>query len=716
MNLIDLLRPIWRALPISIPQRQRIKHFLLHGPFARFEPEEFAALDLPSWEGEWRNLLPPLDEPADRLLVIDWKPPTPDLDSGSYRLRLILDLLLEAGHRVDFIGDRAGEHPRYAEALRESGITTVIGPSAALAHLKTHGHRYARVWISRPEVAEAYLAPVRALASQALVVYDTVDLHWVRFERGADFAADPAEALARAQRYRRLELANACAADRVIAITEDERERLLTEAPGLDVRVLPNIHPVADQVAPAETRRDLFFIGGFQHQPNIDAMAYFASEILPRVRAELPDVKLRIVGSHMPESIRALDSAAIEALGYVAEVEPCFAQARVFVAPLRHGAGMKGKIGHSLSQGLPVVTTSIGAEGMGLSDGREALIADDPQEFAAAVVRLYRDEALWSRLSAAGLALIRARYSKEAVAGQLAGILAPDPEPDTAISATAQPESPPESPSESPPATPHPPPAVQPQTTPGAGPDSDRRVLVLGIYLAGVANHAAAISSELLGARDWQLDLHWASVGVGADDTGPDPALAALTRLRSAERVPKFELLNRLLAGIELAPYRYLLVVDDDIELPPGFVDRFLAIQEARDFTLAQPARAHDSFTDHHFVNQLMGVESRCTRFVEIGPLFSLRRDGFGMLLPFNEDAPMGWGLDFVWPVILEQHDRRLGIIDATPVRHALRKPVSTYDYRDTESAMQGFLARHPHLSLSEACIASRTYPEGGAT
>ncbi|MTW21269.1 glycosyltransferase [Allochromatium palmeri] len=701
MNPIDLLRPLWRALPIDLHWRQRIKHFLLQGPLARLGSRQMAVLDAPAWDGDWSVLRPPLDAPADRLLVIDWKPPTPDLDSGSYRLRLILDLLLESGVAIDFIGDREAEHPDYAEALRARGITTLVGQSAALDHLAAQGHRYRQVWISRPEVAEVYLAPVRAHASQATVIYDTVDLHWVRFERGAAFASDPTELLERARHYRRLELANARAADRVIAITEDERARLLQEDPRLDVRVLPNVHPVVDRAAPLSARRDLFFIGGFQHEPNVDAMHYFAAEILPLVRAELPAVRLRIVGSHMPESVRQLDSPAIEAVGYAPEAEPYFAQARIFVAPLRHGAGMKGKIGQSLSQGLPVVTTSIGAEGLGLTHEDEALIADDPVEFAAAVVRLYRDEALWSHLSEAGLALMRACYSVPVVAARLRDLLTePAPEP------VASPQSDPSVSSTEPHAA-----SLPPRET-------DRRVLILGIYLPEIANHAATLSRELLGSHDWEVDLRWASVSVSTStsksNAPTDPELEALTRLHSPERVPKFELLNRLLAEVEIERYRYLLVVDDDIELPPGFLDRFLAIQETRDFTLAQPARTHDSYTDHQFVNQLLGVESRRTRFVEIGPLFSLRRDGFASLLPFDEDAPMGWGLDFVWPVVLERHNQRLGIVDATPMRHALRKPVSTYDYTQTQTAMQAFLDRQPHLTLSEACIAGQTYPLTG--
>lgn len=705
MSMINFLRPIWRILPINIYWRQRIKHFLLNGPLTPFDPQQFAVLDLPAWEGEWKVLLPPLDQSADRILIIDWKPPTPDLDSGSYRLSLIIELLLEQGRKVDFIGDREAEHPRYAVALKARGITTVIGQSAAIEHLAAYGHRYATIWISRPEVAETYLAPVRAHSPQALVIYDTVDLHWLRFERGEPFTTDPIAGRQRAQRYRQIELANARAADRVIAITEDEQSRLLEEEPALDVRVMPNIHPVAEHAAGFESRRNLFFIGGFQHEPNVDAMHYFVEAILPLVRRQLPDIKLQIVGSHMTDSIRALQSADIDAVGYVTDVEPCFAKARVFVAPLRHGAGMKGKIGHSLSQGLPVVTTRIGAEGIGLRDGIEALIADDPDEFANAVVRLYQDEALWSKLATAGLNLMRSRYSKEVLALRLSELLVPvqtnnsDP---VAKSLTNRQEN-----------------AVRTDgKASGLEPlENDRRVLVLGIYLADVPNHAAVLSRQLLSARDWDVDLRWAAVGSPPERKREqsDANLESLTCFQTPNRVPKFELLNRLLSDIKLENYRYLLLIDDDIELPEGFLDDFLAIQEARGFTLAQPARTHDSFTDHHFVNQLYGIESRSTRFVEIGPLLSLRRDGYETLLPFDEDAPMGWGLDFIWPLLLEQHNKRLGIVDATPIRHALRKQVSTYDYSSTESAMQAFLAQRPHLTLTEACVASQTYPLSSA-
>lgn len=235
----------------------------------------------------------------------------------------------------------------------------------------------------------------------------------------------------------------------------------------------------------------------------------------------------------------------------------------------------------------------------------------------------------------------------------------------------------------------------------------NNRVLVVGVYVPAIPHNAIPISAELLGSQRWEVDLRWATVG---DGPVPDE-LRAITVLQMSERISKFSLLNRLLAGIDLDRYAMLVVVDDDIDLPAGFLDRFLTHQMAYDLTLAQPARTHDSYIDHYFVAQLLGVAARRTRFVEIGPLFCLRHDGFPLLLPFDEAAPMGWGLDFVWPVQLEARGCRLGIIDATPVRHAMRKPVANYDYQQTNEGMLRFLAQSAHLPHALAFRALETYP-----
>jgi len=236
-------------------------------------------------------------------------------------------------------------------------------------------------------------------------------------------------------------------------------------------------------------------------------------------------------------------------------------------------------------------------------------------------------------------------------------------------------------------------------------PDTKRQVLVLGVYVLNAKNNAPELAREFASASTWQVEQRWAAIGVGSLPL----ELERQTFLREPGFSPKFSLLNRLMRPLDLDRYSYVLVSDDDIELPAGFVDDYLRLVEKHGLSLAQPARTHDSYIDHYFVAALSGVEARRTRFVEIGPLFSIARDSYGTLLPFDEAAPMGWGLDFAWPVLLARSGKELGIIDSTPVRHALRKPVSLYHHGRTEQAMLEFLNRRPHLSREEAFVATET-------
>jgi glycosyltransferase involved in cell wall biosynthesis len=191
----------------------------------------------------------------------------------------------------------------------------------------------------------------------------------------------------------------------------------------LRIEVVPNIHEVAPIGTVFEQRRDILFVGGFLHQPNEDAVIFFVREIFPLIRQRLGDVRFFVVGSNPPPHVLALNSEGVVVTGYVKDLLPYFGSSRVFVCPLRYGAGMKGKIGQSMSFGMPVVTTSVGAEGMELVDGDTALIADGPAAFADAVARLYTDEELWARLAQRSLDHIREKYSREAVRGKIRKIL-----------------------------------------------------------------------------------------------------------------------------------------------------------------------------------------------------------------------------------------------------------------------------------------------------
>ncbi len=225
------------------------------------------------------------------------------------------------------------------------------------------------------------------------------------------------------------------------------------------------------------------------------------------------------------------------------------------------------------------------------------------------------------------------------------------------------------------------------------------RVLVVGIYLANKKNLVRHIVQELHQSKKYRITQRWTAIG------GPPPAphVARVTVDLVGERVPKSILINRLLKNIRLDAYDFVLLLDDDIQLPERFVDQFLALQTRHDFTLAQPARTPNSCIDHAIVRQVPGVMARRTRFVEVGPVVSMRRDIAKLLLPLDERSPMGWGLDFVWPVIVERHHLRMGIIDDVPIEHSVRPAVAHYAHEEASAAMENYLAQVPHFSPEEA-------------
>jgi hypothetical protein len=204
----------------------------------------------------------------------------------------------------------------------------------------------------------------------------------------------------------------------------------------------------------------------------------------------------------------------------------------------------------------------------------------------------------------------------------------------------------------------------------------------------------------------WNVTQKWAALGGG----DLEPGIQARTFMKEEKFLPKFTVLNRLLDSENLGAHEFVLVCDDDISFPPGFLDTYLDLVLRYDFSLAQPARTLNSYIDHYFVAQMEGIEARRTRFVEIGPFFSIRRDAYNHILPFDESSPMGWGYDFFWPCVIEESGLKMGIIDATPVEHRMRKPVENYNYDHTRRMMEEFLSDKKYLSLNEAFRIMESY------
>jgi glycosyltransferase involved in cell wall biosynthesis len=186
-------------------------------------------------------------------------------------------------------------------------------------------------------------------------------------------------------------------------------------APGVPSVVVPTLHALHGRGLPFDGREHLLFVGNFNHRPNTDAVHFLAREVLPLVRRSRAGVELLVVGDNAPPEFTAYAAGGVRLLGYVPDLDPVMSGCRVFVAPIRFGSGVNGKIGEALSYGLPVVTTTIGAEGWGFNGGEQVLIADAPGDFAESILRLYDDAALWQRLSDGGFRHIAENYTPEVV-------------------------------------------------------------------------------------------------------------------------------------------------------------------------------------------------------------------------------------------------------------------------------------------------------------
>lgn len=223
------------------------------------------------------------------------------------------------------------------------------------------------------------------------------------------------------------------------------------------------------------------------------------------------------------------------------------------------------------------------------------------------------------------------------------------------------------------------------------------RVLAAGIYMTEAASSVAHIAHALASSAEHHVVQRWLAIAPGGRGRFDLPG----TQMVVTEPLPKFELLARLTD--DAADFDYVLLCDDDVEMGAHFLDRLLEVASRHDFALFQPARTVDSYTDHPIVQIIPGLSARWTRFVEIGPVTCLRRDAAELLLPFDASVGMGWGLDLVWPVIMEKAGLRMGIVDAAPIAHRIRRAASAYSAVAAQEAMAWLLAQRPHLAFEDA-------------
>ena len=352
-----------------------------------------------------------------RVLVIDHCTPTPDQDAGSLTCLEIMKSLQANGYKVTFIPeDNFLYMPKETRALQRIGIEAVYWPfyGSVGQYLEAYGTLFDAVLIFRQGAASRHLALVRQQSPQARVIFHSSDLHFLREQREAKLKGGNPSELAAADESRQRELDIINGVDCTIVHSTFEKDTLTEIAPQANVYLFPWILNPMGSGSNFERRSGIMFLGGYRHAPNVDAVLYFVEKVWPKVRRKLPNAEFFIVGSHAPHELQKLDGhSGVRVIGYVEELAPVFDRVRLSVAPIRYGAGIKGKVAMSLAFGVPVVATACAAEGMDLEDGKEVIVADTPEAMAIEVIDLYCDAARWSVMSGAGLEFVRRNYSSE---------------------------------------------------------------------------------------------------------------------------------------------------------------------------------------------------------------------------------------------------------------------------------------------------------------
>ncbi len=361
-------------------------------------------------------------KPREKILIVSPQVPEFDKLSGWVRLHQIVEILARH-YEVFFVAEYrhtgyTGIDDKYTSFLKEHGVRLFI-PDYDLRQILLN-NRFKLAITEFYTTAERVLPKIRELQPDLNVVLDTIDVHFAREQTKAELTGD-VEDNEEAGRVKCRELATCRNVEAIFTVTSLDKEILLREDSSLDVEVVPNIHRIMFDKTSIE-RRDkskLLFVGGFTHAPNVDAVRYLCAEVLPLVHKEYPAAEAVIVGDCAPDKIKALASDKVKILGHVPDMEPYLRASYISVAPLRFGAGMKGKVGEALAYGLPVVTTSIGAQGFELVHEQNIMVADTAEDFAGCICKLMSNSSLYRKLAHNGPEFIRNTCTPEIVGRKL---------------------------------------------------------------------------------------------------------------------------------------------------------------------------------------------------------------------------------------------------------------------------------------------------------
>lgn len=352
---------------------------------------------------------------ADALL------PRPDQDSGSMDQLSFIKIFQKLGFEVHYFAAieallEKGDTEKYSKMLSNIGVKIVTETNGDTFErfLFEYSEKIKVLFLSRIDFGSKYLGIAKYFCPNATVLFNTVDLHYIRELRKGQLLQDPM-IVEEAMKIRERELDAVKSADVTIVVSDYEEKLLKEELPGSKIYKIPLIREYSSLLSPVpfEARSGIGFIGSFLHQPNLDAIDNFLENIWPIVLSLNSQIHLRVIGSNIPERLTNSQVKNVEFVGYVEDLEAELDKLRLTIAPLRYGAGAKGKLVSSLGRGVPAVVSAIAAEGMGLNDRKEILLAELDHTFAEAIIELYGNRELWTSLSVSGSELIKNTYSLE---------------------------------------------------------------------------------------------------------------------------------------------------------------------------------------------------------------------------------------------------------------------------------------------------------------
>lgn len=358
------------------------------------------------------------------ILIVDHYIPQPDRDAGSRTIWQFIRMFLHRGYCVKFWPENLFHDPQYAPLLEQHGVEVVYGVEYFNGFedwVKENGRELDGVLLSRPSIAVGFVDAVRKYVKAPLLYYGH-DVHYLRIEDQMRVVSGDGTLRREYEQARKLEHRVWKQVDVVYYPSDSEtrhvRAWLDKHAPGVEARTVCayafDSFP-EDPSANLDERHDLIFVAGFAHPPNVDAARWFVREVLPRIGGQRPGIRLTLVGSNPTEEVKALQSDTVTVTGYVsdAELTKYYTDARVVVAPLRYGAGVKGKVVEALRYGVPCVTTSAGVQGLTGIDNFLAA-TDDAQNYAGRVLALLGDDDMWRRVSAKSLDFVKANFTEDA--------------------------------------------------------------------------------------------------------------------------------------------------------------------------------------------------------------------------------------------------------------------------------------------------------------